>query len=337
MMLGTLRTLTLITLTLIVMGANCFLAAQESVQTPSQSLGQAGDEKLQRIICDFDLGNGDMRMRAFGDLKNAGGWFAIKALARALESESQNNQGYNHGIYASPRYYALQILPQIVPNSPLDSPNVLALDASSPYAVQRAAAWKGWLANNHDQLAQLEPRGEGIASSPDVCREAWQREIKAIKKINGSDRFSELQIILARDEQPEQLQQLACEVDYGGPDLQYATIMQLRSIGGWFSIRLLSRFLEEDSKLKHQSKNEALSYVLATLPWVVPDPPFAKLKNPQREDWFAEEIATWRDWLQQNHESLANLRPVGERIAVDEPTCRQVLKNDPASVALSRK
>jgi hypothetical protein len=159
----------------------------------------------------------------------------------------------------------------------------------------------------------------------------WKRKLATTKKVFGDDGFSTLQILLARQNEPGQLQQLACELNYGNSDVQYNAVAKLRDIGGWFSIEHLARFFDQrhmgDESVNNEQIRrralEALSFVVAPLP-VGADRPVIG------DEDYTNGIASgkWMEWIERNRDSLMKLGPVSERIPESRKACTQVLQND---------
>jgi hypothetical protein len=308
-------------------------------QRPLEGIAQAED--LTRTLCDLEFGIPVVRSAALGKVRHTGGWFAINALSQFLENDPQFTKGDydNFGMYASRQFYALQILPQIVPDPPLGPPSgLLALDPSREALIWRSAVWKKWLKVNHARLASLEPRGEGIIVSHQVCRDVWKRDIQSVKELYGDGEFSMLQITLAREGEPEQLQQLACEADYGSRDVQYNAIEKLRSVSGWFSIKLLSDLAgysaEETSQPRSVDAVEV--HALEALFFLPPNSPFPESYRFRTED-YSKNLMAWKEWFDKNHESLKNMPPTGEGIMESAEVCQRALKDDLAARAYQKQ
>jgi hypothetical protein len=93
------------------------------------------------------------------------------------------------------------------------------------------------------------------------------------------DQAGLIQIGLAKDGVREQLEQIICELDFGEPETQDIAYGKVNDIGGWFAIRTLARFLEDDPKYKETRSNGSFlslpwqDSALRSLPLLVPHPP----------------------------------------------------------------
>lgn len=190
---------------------------------------------------------------------------------------------------------------------------------------------------NHARLASLEPRGEGIVVSHQVCRDVWKRDIQSVKELYGDGEFSMLQITLAREGEPEQLQQLACEADYGSRDVQYNAIEKLRSVSGWFSITLLSDLASSSAKATNQqhSGDAVEVHALEALLSMSPNSPFPE-SYPLRTEDYSKDFAAWKAWWDTNHDSLKSMQPTGGGIVESAAVCQRVLKDDLAARAYQK-
>jgi hypothetical protein len=307
-------------------------------QVNQQFVAVAAQAKdLTRTLCDLEFGIPAMRNAALNKMRHTGGSFAIDALSRFLENDPQFTKGDydNFGIYGSRQFYALQILPQIVPDPPLGPPSgLLDLNPSKDAMVWRSAIWKKWLKENHARLANLEPVGEGIVVSHQVCRDIWKRDIQSVEELYGADGFSMLQITLAKQGEREQLQQLACEADYGSREIQYNAIEKLRSVSGWFSIKLLSDLAGYSAEeIGQQHSGDAVEvHAMEALSSVSPNSPFPESYQLRAEN-YSKDFATWTEWLDNNRVALKSMQPTGEGIVQSAASCHRVLKNDLAARA----
>ena len=189
-----------------------------------------------------------------------------------------------------------------------------------------------------------------VASEPQSAakiqqrREDLRREFKNTKKLVESGRFRDVQISFAKMGEREPLQQILCELDFGAPVVQSSAFGKLQYVGGWFSIKALSKYLP-DSPVNMQGKYDAFGmYVspqimaMKILPLVVSNPPLG-VANAMRLVTFNGEreqaVKTWIEWLGKNSDSLRVLQPVGEDIVSTEKACHDILKDDPDSSAYS--
>jgi hypothetical protein len=174
--------------TLIGLLTSSLLLAQSVPSTSNKE--KFATQELQEILCGLDFGPPFVRVAAISKLEYVRGWFAINTLSRFLEENPKylRKDSDSRGIYASPRFYALQVLSKIVPDPPLGEPNgTWELASPNKDAEQRVLVWKDFLAKHHDQLLRLEPSGEGIVSSPEICRGVWKRKLATTKKVFGDD------------------------------------------------------------------------------------------------------------------------------------------------------
>lgn len=162
-----------------------------------------------------------------------------------------------------------------------------------------------------------------------------KKEIHAITNPERKDDFENRQVLLAELGEPEQLQQILCELDYGDPPaVQVNAAGKLTSIGGWFSILAASRLLIDDPKYKRGTSDVWGMYpsmreiALNTLPHLVSNPPLGEVRTGFGPSDHSKEVSIWMEWLEKNHDSLRKLQPAGDDLQVSKSVCRNVLRND---------
>jgi hypothetical protein len=149
------------------------------------------------------------------------------------------------------------------------------------------------------------------------------------------------QLALARLGEKEELQEIGCEANFGSPSIQYNIVThKLKYIQGWFSIEILSGWLDENHKFQALFVDRPSDMLftrpqdvaLKVLPEIVPNPPpFSS--EPHVDYWMSrhddEKLApvrqAWREWINKNEESLRKLTPVGDGLDLSRPTCKRVL------------
>ena len=158
------------------------------------------------------------------------------------------------------------------------------------------------------------------------------------KNRNLSDLVPATQLALARLGAKDQLLEIACEMNYGTPLIQYdAVTKKLKSLGGWFSIRLMAEALKSDSDhrplMKVLPSDEIFGpprfEALFVLPQIVPNPPPYPNPAPYEASPEVKELShKWLEWIHENQDSLQKLSPVGQGVEASEKVCKSVLKND---------
>jgi len=139
---------------------------------------------------------------------------------------------------------------------------------------------------------------------------------------------------LAKDGVPEQLQQIVCELDFGEPEAQNSAYEKVNDIGGWFAIRTLARFLEDDPQYKKTRSNGSFlslpwqDSALRSLPLLVPNPPALPPYVPGGD--HAGEVKILRQYLHDHQETLQQIEPIGDGLVTSKQACLQILKADPA-------
>jgi hypothetical protein len=184
----------------------------------------------------------------------------------------------------------------------------------------------------------------GVDSELDRQRriDSMKRELRTLKKPERKDDFERLQVQLAQLGEPEQLQQILCEMDFGSPAVvQVNAIIKLRSVGGWFSINSAAKFLGDDPRYKRPNSGvygmepSLQVAALVTLPHVAPNPPLGEVQIKTPPTDYSNEIRVWVEWLGKNHDSLTKLQPAGEGLVSSESVCRGVLRDDLVSIYYS--
>lgn len=165
-----------------------------------------------------------------------------------------------------------------------------------------------------------------------------------IGQASGSDQkqklpeYEQVQVTQAKNGNRIQLQELACELDFGTAVVQHNAIRKLGLVGGWFSINALSHLLSDDPQFTGSSSDAygtfaPLQYqALQTLPKTVSNPPISA-EHPLLIENHSSELKTWTSWLKENQESLKKLEPTGDGVVVSAQQCRNVLSKDLASTA----
>lgn len=152
------------------------------------------------------------------------------------------------------------------------------------------------------------------------------------------------QLALAKLGEPAQLQEIACEANFGSPSIQYNIVThKLKYVQGWFSIEILAGWLDENHKFQALFVDRPSDMLftrpqdvaLNVLPEIVPNPPpFSS--EPHLVDWISgnddEKLApvrqAWREWINKNEESLRKLTPLGDGLDLSRSTCKRVLAHD---------
>ena len=102
------------------------------------------------------------------------------------------------------------------------------------------------------------------------------------KNSNLSQLAGAAQLALAKLGEKEQLQEIACEAEYGYASLQNSVVEhKLKYVGGWFSLNLLGRWLDERHSivpLLNEPRGDVIypshrEYSLTELPRIAPNPP----------------------------------------------------------------
>jgi hypothetical protein len=142
------------------------------------------------------------------------------------------------------------------------------------------------------------------------------------RRSHHTDTAGAARVALAKLGQTDQLQQEWCNATSEDPNLGFdGGILELGSVGGWFAIQGLQKFLtgEEDGhyfkaagKRKHAEDMMALPpahYALQTLTQLVPNAPvkFNAFEMPSQ-------IKIWQDWIAAHKDELSKLQPTGEGV-----------------------
>jgi hypothetical protein len=159
---------------------------------------------------------------------------------------------------------------------------------------------------------------------------------------NRSQLAGYAQLALAKLGEVEQLQEIACEAEYGYASLQYMVVEhKLKYVGGWFYLNLLGRWLDEPhmvTALVEEPRGDDVylghrAYALMELPKIAPNPatgvpPILYLET-QAQEKLEPYRQSWREWFRANGESLKSLAPAGTGVDFTVATCKKVLKHDP--------
>src|SRR5215469_16653152 len=136
------------------------------------------------------------------------------------------------------------------------------------------------------------------------------------------------QIARAHQGQREALQQLACEIEFGTPTVKHNGTAKLGSVGGWFSLNILSRMLSDDPAYTGGLGAYWATYAplqfqaLQVLPQTVADPPIPVTQRLSLGQ-TSSELQIWRDWLARSHDTLVKLEPTGEGIIPSKKLCKK--------------
>ena len=144
------------------------------------ALARLGEtDQLQEEWCRAISGDPKIGFHApIAELGIVGGWFALQGLQVFLTPEgaeipfkaAPRQKRVSHVMVDSPTYYALETLPAVVPNPPVQF-------NSGRQIGQQAKIWQDWIAAHKDELSKLQPTGQGVDFSPNACRKG-----KPIKK-----------------------------------------------------------------------------------------------------------------------------------------------------------
>jgi hypothetical protein len=159
-----------------------------------------------------------------------------------------------------------------------------------------------------------------------------------------NDDAGSAQMALAKLGEKQQLQEIACEANFGSPSIQYNIVThKLKYVQGWFSIEILAGWLDENHKFQALFVDRPSDMLftrpqdvaLKVLPEIVPNPPpFSS--EPHVVDWMSqnddEKLVSvhkaWREWIHKNEESLRKLTPLGDGLDLSRSTCKRVLAHD---------
>jgi len=245
---------------------------------------------------------------------------------------------------------ALMLLMALAPSAPAHVPQApLSLKARVERGLQRSDLQAFLDASNSDRAQEYEV-GSAIVAAGNTNDPFWIPYLKPFLNYarNRNSEVSKLaslaQMALAKLGERAQLQEIACEANFGSSSIQYDTVTRkLKYVQGWFSIDLLAAWLEENHKFKGLLFDHGSDMVfmrpqglaLKVLPEIVPNPPpFSS--EPQLDFWIwrndNEKLSpvrhAWHEWVYQNVDSLRELTPHGEGIDASEIACKSVLAHD---------
>ena len=152
-------------------GKNVSLA---EVQLALAKLGQR--EELQEILCEALFGSASVQYDAITDkLKYVGGWFSIETVSSVLNNpDYRAGQTDAAGTFAPLGWYALKMLPVVIPNPPEIPGGDMVPGSPGNLSVQRA--WKEWIEAHRVSLGTIEPSGAGLETSSRVCRKVLKHD-----------------------------------------------------------------------------------------------------------------------------------------------------------------
>jgi hypothetical protein len=225
----------------------------------------------------------------------------------------------------------------------------LSLKARSERGLQRSDL-QSFLDASKGEPAETNELGLAIIAAGNTNDTFWIPYIEPFLKY-ADNQYGELaalagaaQLALAKLGGREQLQQIACEVNFGSSQIQYlAVTRKLKYIQGSFSISLLARWIEENHKFKQlllDHRSDTVSprpqdIALKVLPEIVPNPP-PYSSEPHLDYWMSrnddEKLLpvrqAWLDWIHQNEDTIRKLAPNTEGIDATEAACKEVLAHD---------
>jgi len=152
------------------------------------------------------------------------------------------------------------------------------------------------------------------------------------KQLAGAEKehSSWAHLALAKLGEPDQLQQLRCEV-YAWPEPPAAA---LTYVGGWFAIQMYEKLLDDwksypKNSFRRPDKRDIdvliqppSWYALMELPKIVPDPPL-QVSLAFSESERQGRIKIWKAWIAEHRESLSRLAPTGEGVNFDDSSCKR--------------
>jgi hypothetical protein len=143
------------------------------------ALAKLGEkEQLQEILCEADFGSASIQNHAITKLKYVDGWFSIKILLDLLEERPKYKELLRDSpgdeVFV-PQGYALEVLPEIVPNPPMAAPPRFWMAVPEKLAPQRQA-WREWIEKNRESLAKLSPTADGMEASEKVCKPILKKD-----------------------------------------------------------------------------------------------------------------------------------------------------------------
>lgn len=175
-------------------------------------------------------------------------------------------------------------------------------------------------------------------SSKDPFWIPYLKPLDKKRERNGENIGRAAQLALAKLGEAEQLQEITCEADFGSPSMRdHVVRWDLPYLKGWFSIHLLTRWLDESYKeddILHDRPGDqvfdtAHGLAVVGLSNLLPDAPIRKPAPGWSSDVdYAPIRQAWREWIEQNEESLRKLSPTGEGLDISRPTCKIVLAHD---------
>src|SRR5579862_527747 len=192
--------------------------------------------------------------------------------------------------------------------------------------------------------------GSAIIAAGNTHDRFWIPHLKPFLKnwndpnSNLSDLATTAQAALAKLGEAQQLQEIACEANFGSNTIEYSAVNnKLNYVQGWFSINILATWLDETYQYKpilidrrsHSTYLRPQDLALKFLPQIVSDPPpFSSEQNlyewmSRRDDQKLVPVRReWQEWIRQNETTLRKLQPAGEGIDSSEATCKKVLTHD---------
>lgn len=173
----------------------------------------------------------------------------------------------------------------------------------------------------------------------------WIPHLKPLlkkKKIGTDDISGAARLALAKLGETTQLQEIGCEADFGSPSMRSDAVRSdLPYLKGWFSINLLAGWLDEAYKesniLRDKPGGDEVYFgppelALHALPELLPDVAIRKAGplwlQVRKQEVLAPIRQAWREWINQNKESLRKQSPTGEGLDVTRSTCKIVLAHD---------
>jgi len=152
-------------------GKNVSLA---QIQLALAKLGQRAE--LQEIRCEALFGSASIQYDAVTDkLKYVGGWFSIETISSVLNNPDYRTfQRDAAGTFAPLGWYALKMLPVIIPNPPEITGGDMVPGSPGNLSVQRA--WKEWIEVHKESLGTIEPSGAGLETCSRVCSKVLKHD-----------------------------------------------------------------------------------------------------------------------------------------------------------------
>src|SRR5260370_1979439 len=284
---------------------------QELTGEAELALSKLGEtDQLQRVYCEVWSDHPWKILDGLDHVRRVGGWFGIQVLEQLFDSDERYNAGFEkyHQEFAHndvqrlpPSKQVLVELPELVPNSPRQSPTVMQL-----YTIdikEEESAWRDWIAEHRDPLSKVEPTGEGVDLSRDACpqpdstkqEQVTMEDIKAgvergdtigairwagqshnksfipylrslltqESKEKLEDRYSKerareiveaVNLALAKLGEKDRLQAIFCDAASNASYAQDEVLADLEYVGGWFSIRIIERWLDNEGNAKNSAQ-----------------------------------------------------------------------------------